>query len=113
VRRAGWSFVLFLAVACQAQSPPSGFEAACARACATRATQCSETQCARGCNLILDRLAEHEGGHVLACVAASVSTGASCDDRAWAHCATRVGPHADGGPPPPPPPPVTVDLGGD
>ena len=101
--------IALLAAACQAQSP-GGPEATCAAACATRATRCTQTQCARGCNLILDRLAENEGGRVLACVAASA---AACDDRAWARCATRVGPHADGGPPAPPPPPVTVDLGGD
>jgi hypothetical protein len=113
VPRFPWSLLLLVAAACQAQSPPGGLEAACARACATRAPACSETQCGRGCNLILDRLAEHEGGHVLACVAASASSGSSCDDRAWARCATRVGTHADGGPPPPAPAPSTVDLGGD
>jgi hypothetical protein len=99
-----------LAAACQAQSPPGGLEASCARACATRLSSCSETQCARGCNLILDRLAEHEGGTVLACVASSAQ---ACDDRAWARCATRVGIHADGGPPPPTPTPDLVDVGGD
>jgi hypothetical protein len=58
-------------------------------------------QCARGCNLVLDRLAEREGDRVLACVAASA---VACDDRLWSRCATRIGPHADGGPPPPAPP---------
>jgi hypothetical protein len=47
---------------------------------------------------VIDRLVERQGEPVLACVAAS--TGA-CDDRTWARCAARVGPHADGGPPPP------------
>ena len=96
--------------ACHAQSPPGGLEASCARVCAAHAPQCSESQCARGCNLILDRLAEHEGGHVLACVASSAQ---ACDDRAWSRCATRVGTHADGGPPAPPPAPDVVDVGGD
>ncbi len=51
--------------------------------------------------MILDRLAEDLGEHVIACVA----TGARrCSDAVWADCAARVGPHADGGPPGPPPP---------
>jgi hypothetical protein len=50
---------------------------------------------------VLDRLAEHQADHVLACVAGHEG---ACDDRAWAMCAARIGPHADGGPPPPPPP---------
>jgi hypothetical protein len=102
--------LLLLAAACQAQSPPGGLEASCARACSSRAAHCSESQCARGCNLVLDRLAEHEGGNVIACVS---STAQACDDRAWARCATRIGVHADGGPPPPPPAPDLVDVGGD
>jgi hypothetical protein len=87
-------------LACHAAAPP-GPEAACAGACETRAKQCDDRQCARGCNFVIDRLAENEGDQVLACVA---SAGASCDDRTWARCATRIGPHADGGPPAPPPP---------
>jgi len=86
--------------ACQAASPAGGPEATCTRACEASASRCSSSQCARGCNLVLDRLAEREGGHVLSCVAASDS---SCDDHVWSRCATRIGPHADGGPPPPPP----------
>lgn len=100
---------LFLAVvlvgvgvgACQAESPPRGPEATCAKACSVQAPGCTRHECARGCNLVLDRLAEHEGGHVLACVAAARGR---CDDSTWSACATRVGPHADGGPPAPPPP---------
>jgi len=87
--------------ACRASSPAGGPEATCARACEARATRCSQMQCARGCNLVLDRLAEREGDPVLACVAAST---VACDDRLWSRCATRIGPHADGGPPPPVPP---------
>ncbi|HXN34409.1 MAG TPA: hypothetical protein VN894_21250 [Polyangiaceae bacterium] len=56
--------------------------------------------------MVLDRLAEKEGGSVLACVAKATP---SCDDRAWAACAARVGTHAGGGPPAPPPPPSAED----
>jgi hypothetical protein len=93
--------------ACNAESPPRGPEETCAKACASRAAQCSSHECARGCNLVLDRLVEHEGDRVVACVARAK---APCDDRRWAYCATRVGPHADGGPPAPPPPPDLEDL---
>jgi hypothetical protein len=58
----------------------------------------------------MDRLAENEGDHVLACVASAKT---ACDDRAWARCATRIGPHADGGPPAPPPPPSLLEQEGD
>jgi len=93
--------VLFLSLlaACRAQSPPRGPEAACAKACEARAGQCGPRECGRGCNLVLDRLVEHEGGRVLACVAKSEG---SCADPVWARCAALVGPHADGGPPAPP-----------
>jgi hypothetical protein len=95
----GWWVVVALGLCgCPAAAPPRGPEQDCVEACASRAHQCGEVQCARGCNLVIDRLVERQGEPVLACVAAS--TGA-CDDRAWARCATRVGPHADGGPPPP------------
>jgi len=93
--------------ACHAASAPGGSEATCTRACEADAKGCSPSQCARGCNLVLDRLAESEGGHVLACVAASTT---ACDDRVWSRCAIRVGPHADGGPPPPAPPRDVEDV---
>jgi hypothetical protein len=97
--------------ACRAEAPPRGLEATCARACEVHAAQCSIHQCRRGCNLVLDRLAENEGDHVLACVE---QARAACDDGTWSRCATRIGPHADGGPPPPAPPPdVTEETGGD
>jgi hypothetical protein len=103
--------LLVLALAgCQAESPPSGLEAMCAKACDGKASQCSPHQCRRGCNLVMDRLAERETDHVLACIA---DAKAACDDRAWSRCATRIGPHADGGPPPPPPPPSILDQEGD
>jgi hypothetical protein len=96
--------------ACQADAPPRGPEETCAKACSARGNHhCSRSLCARGCNLVIDRLAEHEGETVLACVASATA----CDDRTWAHCAARVGVHADGGPPPPPPPPTDVLEGED
>jgi hypothetical protein len=97
--------------ACQAESPPHGLEETCAKSCVVRVSQCDSHQCSRGCNLVMDRLAENEGDHVLACVAAAKL---ACDDRTWARCATRIGPHADGGPPAPRPPPSPVeDIEGD
>jgi hypothetical protein len=91
---------------CRAESPAGGLEETCAKGCVARASQCSSHQCNRGCNLVIDRFAENEGDRVLGCVA---SAGGACDDRTWARCATRVGPHADGGPPPPPPPRSPVE----
>ena len=100
MKRFSLAVSLALAVACNAESPPRGPEETCFRVCAARATRCSRHECARGCNLVLDRLVENEGDHVLACV---TRTKAPCDDRAWSHCAALVGVHADGGPAPPPP----------
>jgi hypothetical protein len=98
-------------LACQAESPPRGPEETCTKACAGRAKQCSAHECARGCNLVLDRLAEHVGETVVRCVGGAAGSvdrwgpgPTGCDDRRWARCAALVGPHADGGPPPPPPP---------
>jgi hypothetical protein len=105
----GVSVLLGLA-ACRAESPPRGLEGTCAKSCEVRASQCSPHECHRGCNLVIDRLAENQGDTVLACV---VRAGNACDDRTWAHCATLIGVHADGGPPPPPPPPDVVDIDSD
>jgi hypothetical protein len=99
MRVAGLTVVLGLA-ACVAKSPPSTVEETCGAACASKLPRCSETECTRGCNLTLDRIAEREEDRVLDCVGRA----GSCADDSWARCATRVGPHADGGPPPPPPP---------
>ncbi len=94
---------LALAAACNPFStPPRGPEAACVEACTAR-SGCAAGACARGCNLVVDRLVQHDGESVMACVASSRST---CDDRTWARCASRVGPYADGGPPAPAPAPV-------
>jgi hypothetical protein len=86
---------------CNPESPPAGPEATCVKACSAHATQCSRHECARGCNLILDRLTEGEGGRVIDCVAGVAK---ACTDRTWAHCAVRIGIHVDGGPPAPLPP---------
>lgn len=76
---------------------------ACEDKCNARASrQCSESECHRGCEFILDRLVEHEGDPVIACVARAQRR---CSDVVWADCAVHVGVHADGGPPAPPPPP--------
>jgi hypothetical protein len=96
--------------ACQVESPPHGIEETCAKGCEVRASQCSPHQCNRGCNLVMDRLAESQGDTVLACVARATK---ACDDRTWARCATLVGPHVDGGPPAPRPPPDLVDTDSD
>jgi hypothetical protein len=81
-------------------SEPEGPLTACERACAVRVTACGVSDCRRGCGIVIDRWVEREGDRVLGCVAAAKPR---CDDRAWAACAVRVGPHADGGPPAPPP----------
>jgi hypothetical protein len=105
VKRAA-AAVLALAIGCSARSAPRGPEETCVAACRARAPGCDARQCGRGCNLVLDRIVEHEGDAVIACVAAGP---AACDDRSFARCAARVGPHADGGPPPPPPPSDGLD----
>ena len=102
--------VLLGVAACQAESAPRGLEGTCAKSCEVRASQCSPHQCHRGCNLVMDRLAENQGDTVLACV---VRDGKACDDPTWARCATLIGIHADGGPPPPAPAPDVVDTDSD
>jgi len=74
----------------------------CVASCAKRASrECSEDECRRGCEFILDRLLEKEGDNVIACV---LRAPRRCTDVVWADCAAKVGVHADGGPPPPPGP---------
>ena len=76
----------------------------CTEACNAKASaHCSEDACQRGCTFVLDRLVEHEGTSVVACVA-NGSKSVPCDDALWAYCAVKIGIHADGGPPPPPMP---------
>ena len=73
----------------------------CRRSCNARLSRnCSDAECARGCEFILDRILEKESDNVLACVG---RTPRRCSDVVWADCAVRVGVHADGGPPVAPP----------
>ncbi|HVH41087.1 MAG TPA: hypothetical protein VM925_02055 [Labilithrix sp.] len=106
------SFLFFLAVgaivglssvSCRVLEPSNKPLDGCRRSCEAKAKrQCTDAQCERGCEMILDRIVEREGENVLACVAAGPRR---CTDVVWADCAARVGAHADGGPPGPPPPP--------
>ena len=90
------------APACRALEPANRPLDRCRLACVAKAKQaCSEDECERGCEFILDRLVEREGETVIACVAKHPRR---CNDVVWADCAAWVGPHADGGPPGPPPP---------
>ncbi len=112
-RRTVWLARLALALAaalgaCNANSPDGRPERQCFDRCRDKlASACTEDQCVRGCRFVLDRLVEHEGPGVLACVARGDTTKKpaviACDDDAWATCAAKVGVHADGGPPAPPP----------
>ena len=95
------------ALSCHALAPANRPIDTCVQACTTRGSrQCSEGECARGCEFILDRLIEKEMDPVLACVA---RTQRRCSDVVWASCAVHIGVHADGGPPAPSPPTVTDD----
>jgi hypothetical protein len=101
--------LLGIVAGCGPETPPTGPEQTCVLACETRVDGCSPRECRRGCNLVVDRLVEREGDHVLACVARLASAAPppgehACGVRAWAHCAIRIGDYADGGPPAPPPP---------
>lgn len=88
--------------ACPAPARPPHPVDTCAATCAAKAgAACSEAECARGCELVLDRVVERQAEGIVACVARSRRR---CTDAAWAECAALVGPHADGGPPPLPPP---------
>jgi hypothetical protein len=89
--------------ACIPEHPAPGPEARCADACTSGVHACTPAQCARGCRLVLDKLVEHEGSRVVACLARSTAT-RPCDDMTFAECAARTGPYADGGPAPPRPP---------
>jgi hypothetical protein len=93
------AILLLLIAACH--EPPGYPETGCNAQCNARASAfCSEDDCARGCRFVLDRLVEHEGPNVVACVSKS-NPKDGCGDPVWADCAVRVGVHADGGPPPP------------
>jgi hypothetical protein len=88
---------------CRALDPPNKPEAVCVDACKERAGQaCSVGECRAGCSMMLDRMLEHEGEHVISCVSKSTQK-RKCDAYLWAECAAKIGVHADGGPPVPPP----------
>ncbi len=90
-----------LFAACRVGEPPGYPEVGCNRQCNEKAsTYCTEHDCERGCRFVLDRLVEHEGPHIVACVAKTNSK-VGCGDDVWADCAVRIGVHADGGPPAP------------
>jgi hypothetical protein len=94
--------VAFSGSACRVLEPSNKPIDGCRRYCEAKAKhQCSDDECARGCELILDRILEREGQQVVDCVA---STPRRCTDVVWADCAARIGPHLDGGPPGPAPP---------
>jgi len=96
------ALALTLSLACRAVEPTNRPVEGCMQACTKRASrQCSEEECFRGCEFVLDRLVEKETDNVVACVARGTRR---CSDVVWAECAAHIGPHADGGPPPPPPP---------
>jgi len=88
--------------ACHAMEPSNKAIDVCMKKCNDRASrQCSEHECERGCEFVLDRILEREADHVVTCVSRQSRR---CADVVWAQCAATVGPHADGGPPGPPPP---------
>ncbi len=94
--------LVLLMTACRAVEPLNRPVNICTDSCKARANRsCSEAECERGCEFILDRVIEKEADNVIACVA---RTPRRCNDVVWANCAAQVGPHADGGAPPPPPP---------
>ena len=76
------------------QEPRERPDVVCADACKKRVVGCNAHECERGCAFVLDRLVEHEQATVLGCM----ERAQSCTDSQWADCATRVGPHIDGGP---------------
>lgn len=97
-----FALVLLAIVACRVTEPTNRPIERCVHSCVAKAKrQCSEAECERGCEFILDRIIEHEGDNVIACVAKNARR---CNDGVWADCAAKIGFHADGGPPAPPPP---------
>lgn len=94
--------VLVPVMACRAMEPTNKAIDGCIKRCTQKASRnCSEGECERGCEMILDRIIERESHHVIACVARQSRR---CADVVWAECASNIGAHADGGPPAPPPP---------
>ena len=104
IRRTLLSLVVVLVpvMACRAMEPTNKAIDGCIKRCTQKASRnCSEGECERGCEMILDRIIERESHHVIACVARQTRR---CADVVWAECASNIGAHADGGPPGPPPP---------
>ncbi len=96
------AFLVAAPFACRVFEPANKPIDGCRAECEAKAKrQCTDAQCERGCEMILDRIVERESRNVIACVARSPRR---CTDVVWADCASQVGPHADGGPPGPPPP---------
>lgn len=96
------AFIGLVPFACRVFEPSNRPLDTCRHSCVAKAgRECSEHECERGCEMILDRIIEREGDRVIACVA---SRARRCGDVVWADCAAHVGAHADGGPPAPPPP---------
>ncbi len=97
---AGLVGLFALAPACHPTDATPGAEERCTARCIDKAPKCAPDSCERGCRFVLDRLVEHEGATVLACVAKSTHEQCAADST-WARCAVELGPYADGGPPPP------------
>lgn len=97
MRRLALLLVLVLGpLACRVYEPANKPLDNCFKTCSEEAKRnCSEDECRRGCEFILDRLVEREGKNVIACVARGSRR---CTDTVWADCAVRVGVHVDGGP---------------
>jgi hypothetical protein len=97
VALAGAAVAVSAAASCRIYEPPNKPVDSCRISCREKAkAECSEEECERGCEFILDRLAEREGETVIKCVA---SRRRRCADVIWADCAAKIGPHIDGGPP--------------
>jgi hypothetical protein len=84
---------LLLFAGCRALFPNETPEDTCIDQCRAQLSQCSGTECERGCALMRDRIAEQHTAPVLACMKPKTQ----CADSAWAACAVRLGPYADGG----------------
>src|ERR1700744_330328 len=88
-------------LACRIYEPANKPLDTCHQRCAEMARrECSDDECWRGCEFILDRIVERESRNIIACVANGARR---CTDVVWADCAVHVGFHADDGPPGPPP----------
>ena len=103
MRRLALLFVLIAGpLACRVYEPSNKPLDNCFKTCSEQAKRnCSDDECRRGCEFILDRLVEREGKNVIACVARGARR---CTDVVWADCAAKIGAHGDGGPPAPPTP---------